>query len=65
MKTKYCDDCKHVAPLFTHAFSPKMKRPPCDKGHRPKFFQPKSMGDAVHGRYGFKRRCLDFEGVNA
>lgn len=32
----------------------------CKKGHRPRFYPPKTMRAATLGDFGWKRRCSDF-----
>ncbi len=46
---RWCQNCAHYCFAAPH--------PPCEKGHRPNYYQPKTPW----GPYGFKRRCHDFK----
>lgn len=54
IKTRHCAECKHQ-----HW---QTDRVVCAKGHKPKFFIAKTMWQAITCDYGYKRKCLDFEG---
>lgn len=49
-QTQFCDECKHqiCGDIFFV----------CDKGHNPRFYQPKSQDDDA---WGYKRKCAEFE----
>jgi hypothetical protein len=49
-KTKYCDECR----FFSY---PTEESVECSKGHRPRFYKPKTQWSAD---WGYKRRCDDF-----
>lgn len=55
MQTRNCDECKYSYQrdwkigLF------------CEKGHKPRFYSPKTITQAQHGDFGWKRKCEDFE----
>ena len=51
--TRHCEECKHLS------WNEWSEAPPtCAKGHRPRFYKPKSEVDTD---FGYKRRCGDFE----
>jgi len=50
MKTHHCDECAH------HNFL--RDEPVCSKGHKPRFYVPRSYLDRDAG---WKRKCADFE----
>ncbi len=50
MKTHHCDECAH------HNFL--RDEPVCSKGHKPRFYVPRSSLDRDAG---WKRKCADFE----
>ncbi len=52
MKANHCDECKHAL------FCPNTWALDCQKGHKPRFYAPRSPVDT---NYGYKRVCLDFE----
>jgi len=55
MKTRHCYECKFlIATLNGKAV--------CEKGHKPKFFVAKTAWQKATCDYGYKRKCLDFEG---
>jgi hypothetical protein len=59
----YCDECKHAdydAPDFADYDAPDDEGTIliCGKGHKPKFFPPRSVTDK---HWGWKRACNDFE----
>lgn len=56
-KANQCDECKHVYVEFTFVKTivPQFK---CTKGHKPKFYKPKSYTD---DNYGWKRVCSDYQ----
>ena len=53
--TKFCDECKYAE--FHKVLIGRVSLE-CHKGHRPRFFIPKSSLDHF---YGWKRKCDDFE----
>lgn len=55
----FCDECAHHWPT---ALTPAQA---CRLGHRPRFFIPHTMRDAVPQNYGWKRRCADFSPATA
>lgn len=60
-RAAHCDECRH----FDAGLIDAGEGWPCREGHRPRFYQPKTMGQAVFGWYGWKRRCEDFERADA
>ena len=54
MQTKHRDECKH-----SQSYLPEEMR--CLKGHRPRFYTPKTITQAQRGEFGWKRKCEDFE----
>ena len=53
-KANHCDECHWHVPDCMEATHP------CHKGHRPRFYFPKT--ESPHETYwGFKRRCDDFK----
>jgi len=67
-KAKWCDDCVHVDVLNDRLLIRSTLLGPvanvrCGAEHKPNFYQPKSLGDAVHGRYGYKRVCREFDPI--
>ena len=54
IKTHWCEHCVH------NRSDPSWRRGSfsCARGHRPRFFAPKSDGDQV---WGYKRKCADYE----
>ena len=53
MKTRHCHECR---------FLNTTGKAVCEKGHKPKFFTAKTAWQAITCDYGYKRKCLDFEG---
>jgi hypothetical protein len=51
VKTQQCYQCAH------RNFEAELDSI-CDKGHKPKFFIPRS---ALDQNYGWKRKCADYE----
>ena len=49
--TAHCIDCQH------RDLDPDLGKLTCSKGHRPRFYAPRTPGDA---NWGWKRRCEDF-----
>lgn len=51
-KARFCDECVYFrgCPLGK-------PRPPCIKGHSPRFYMPRTTLDQ---RWGWKRACTDF-----
>jgi len=64
MKAKWCDDCEYLSYIDVEKRKQRDAWAMCLMAHPIRFYQPKTLGDAVHGRYGFKRKCLDFESKN-
>lgn len=61
-RAAHCDECRHFdADIVPH------EGWPCVKGHKPRFYTPKTVMQAESGRWvllrlaGWKRRCDDFE----
>lgn len=50
--TRHCDDCVFFS------YDPNANEAECEKGHKLRFFLPKS---AVDFDYGWKRKCSDYE----
>ena len=55
-KAKNCHECRHWR-------SGSFGEPDCAKGHKPRFYLPQTMRDAITDGFGYKRRCADFEEV--
>ena len=56
MKTKHCDECLHS---YTRDWDLRLY---CNKGHKPRFYAPKTISKAQRGDFGWKRKCKDFDG---
>lgn len=54
-----CDQCKHFI-CNSGKFTP--QAPPCTIGHNPKFYMPRN-NDPYDPRWGYKRKCDDFESI--
>ena len=55
VKAKHCDDCKHARNVDRY------DRLICAKGHKPRFYKPKSLHATIFSdSWGWKRRCDDF-----
>jgi hypothetical protein len=54
----YCDECMHYDPRGLEDGN----RIVCKKGHKPRFYLPKTTMQSITGIYGYRRRCEDFEG---
>ena len=54
VKVKHCCECKNAG-LPPHGDLV------CAKGHKPKFYAPKTITQAQRGDFGWKRNCDDFE----
>lgn len=52
-----CDECKHFNPRGLEEGN----RVVCRKGHKPRFYLPKTMMQAIYLEYGYRRRCEDYE----
>jgi len=52
----YCDECKHYDPKEVES-----KGIVCKKGHKPRFYLPKTTMQSMTGVYGYRRRCEDFK----
>ena len=50
----WCDECKH------HINNEYSTWDVCDLGHKPRFYKPQSMRQAINGDWGWKRKCEDF-----
>lgn len=57
MQTRNCEECKH-----SQSYLPEEMR--CLKGHKPRFYTPKDISDAMRGNWGWKGKCEDFEEKN-
>jgi hypothetical protein len=55
IKASFCADCVHFlgCPLGK-------PRPPCAKGHAPRFYMPPREDAGVSTRWGWMRACVDF-----
>lgn len=51
-RAKHCHECRYMGD---------QARGICWAGHRPRFYQPKTLRAAIYGDWGWKRRCSDFE----
>jgi hypothetical protein len=51
-QAKQCDECRHSG------WDSVKGTVTCAKGHKPRFYQPRHMGDEL---WGWKRRCDEFE----
>ena len=51
----YCDQCAHYKATVERP------RDVCAIGHRPRFYIPKTLGEAHGGSWGWKKRCIDFQ----
>jgi len=53
----YCDECKYYDPRGLE----EGERVVCRKGHKPRFYLPKTTMHSIMGVYGYRRRCEDFK----
>ena len=53
----FCDQCRHYDPTLLEAG----EGWPCEEGHKPRFYAPKTMSQAHTNDWGWKRRCDDFK----
>lgn len=57
IETRFCDECAHAGEDAYGDFL-------CSKGHKPRFYKPRTGKDGyLEFDWGYKRRCLDFEPV--
>lgn len=57
-KSRHCDEC-----VNRRRYSEgKTESPPCDLGHRARFYRPTSDPHKID--WGWKRRCEDFKPLN-
>jgi len=59
LKTRHCEECRYFSCVFDMASSHDVDAT-CTKGHRLRFYKPRSITD---DDYGYKRRCEDFEPI--
>ena len=52
-QTRYCDCCSYANITYTTELC-------CTKGHKPRFYKPKSEGYMNHD-WGWKRKCEDYK----
>jgi hypothetical protein len=53
----WCEKCDYFSP--EHVLTSE-KETPCTLNHVPSYWHPKTEEDRVAGRYGYKRRCMDY-----
>ena len=53
-ETRYCEWCQH------HAFIGDTNQLVCAKGHKPRFYKPRTTSP-MDSDWGWKRRCEDYE----
>lgn len=54
--TRHCEECWHFD--GTKAVE---DLPPCEKGHKTRFYRPKDDVDPHDSSWGWKRKCEDFK----
>ena len=59
--TRHCDWCAHRRRYVEG----KAESPPCELGHKPRFYRPKDDVDPHDSSWGWKRRCEDFKPKDA
>ena len=55
MQTRNCDECVHK---YTRDWDLRLH---CNKAHKPRFYAPKDISDAMRGNWGWKRKCEDYQ----
>jgi hypothetical protein len=55
--SSWCEQCDYFSPEHVQTSE---KETPCTLNHVPKYWHPATEKDRVAGRYGYKRRCLDY-----
>ena len=56
-KARHCDFCLHRR-RYSEGNA---DSPPCELGHKPRFYRPKDDVDPHDSSWGWKRRCKDFK----
>lgn len=54
-KAKNCDECQHS---YTRDWDLRLY---CNKGHKPRYYAPKTISEALRANFGWKRTCEDFQ----
>lgn len=58
MKSSDCEECKHSQLVTRWHGVKQLDDLQCNKGHKPRFYHPKSPIDT---NWGYRRICEDFE----